>query len=115
MNTAAIETGHIRTLSRVMDEIRKIDSEMPTQMAHCLVLVALEPGITMKRMSEKLGLSQSSTSRNIAALGKQHRYGKPGYDLLAAKEDPVERRRKIVTLTAKGERVMRGIIEAMAN
>lgn len=75
-------------------------------MAHCLLIVALEPGITMKRMAEKLGLSQSSTSRNVSALSKTHRYGKPGYDLITAKEDPTERRRKIVTLTAKGERVM---------
>ncbi|MFG1488107.1 MarR family transcriptional regulator [Oceanospirillum sp. HFRX-1_2] len=86
----------------VITELRHIGPDMPIQTAATFLSVANEEGITMKRLSEKLGISQSSVSRNVAALSKTHRLNKPGYDLLYAMEDPTERRRKIVRLTPKG-------------
>lgn len=90
---------------KFLEEFRKIDPEMPMQMAATFVLVALLPGITMKELAERLGISQASCSRNVAALSKVHRLNKPGHDLVYAEEDPAERRRKIVRLTSKGTRV----------
>lgn len=88
-----------------IEEMRKIDPEMQAHTINIFVMVCLNPGITMKDLGERLGVSQATMSRNIAALGKVHRLNRPGYDLLQAEEDPVERRRKIVNLTAKGKRV----------
>lgn len=96
---------------RILEEFRKVEPEMPMQMAAAFLIVALEEGITMKRLGERLGISQSSCSRNIAALSKVHRLNKQGYDLVVAEEDPLERRRKIVKLTAKGKRVAEAIAE----
>lgn len=74
-------------------------------MAATFLLVAAREGITMKNLSEALGISQASCSRNIAALSKWHRLNKAGHDLVYTEEDPVERRRKIAFLTPKGKRV----------
>ena len=60
----------------------------------------------MQNLCEMTGLSQSSASRNIQALGKWHRLGKPGYDLVEAVDDPHDTRRKIMYLTAKGDKLM---------
>lgn len=89
----------------IIEEFRKLDPELPSQMGATFVLVAARPGITMKDMAEILGISQASCSRNVAALSKWHRLNKPGHDLVEAMEDPIERRRKIVKLTPKGKRV----------
>lgn len=89
----------------ILEEFRKLDPEMQLQMAATFTLVAMRPGITMKDMAEILGISQASCSRNVAALSKWHRLNKPGHDLVYSEEDPIERRRKIVKLTAKGKRV----------
>lgn len=97
----------------LLEELRKIDAEMPLQMATAFLTVASEEGITMKRLGEKLGISQSSCSRNVAALSKYHRLNKPGHDLLYATEDPEERRRKIVKLTPKGKRVAETLLEIL--
>src|SRR5690606_26063331 len=99
----------------LLKELRELDPEMPLQMATTFILVASSPGITMKDLSPQLGFSQASCSRNIAALSKVHRHNKPGHGLVYAIEDPVERRRKIVKLTARGEKLaarLRHIIEA---
>ena len=56
--------------------------------------------------------SRPSASRNIAALSKWHSFGKAGHDLVEAHEDPRERRRKLVQLTPKGQRLVK-ILEAI--
>lgn len=88
-----------------IEEMRKIDPEMQAHTINIFVMVCMNPGITMKDLGNRLGVSQATMSRNIAALGKVHRLNRPGYDLLQAEEDPIERRRKVVNLTAKGKRV----------
>lgn len=98
-------TKALVALFAAIEELRKIDPELPTQHAAAFITVAFQPGITMKEMADRLGISQSSSSRIVAALGKWHRLGKPGYDLVEASEDPAERRRKIMHLTPKGRRI----------
>jgi len=88
-----------------LEEFRKFDPEMQMQTAATLLLVAMRPGITTKELTGKLGISQASCSRNVAALSKMTRHGEPGPDLIVAEEDPRERRRKVMRLTPKGQRV----------
>lgn len=107
-----------KTLAKLADsleELRKLDDVMPIQMALCFITVAQHSGLTMKDLSDMTGLSQSSCSRNIAALSKWHRYQKPGHDVVRSEEDPTERRRKIVFLTAKGERIIKSLKEKLAD
>jgi DNA-binding MarR family transcriptional regulator len=49
----------------------------------------------------------------VAALGKWHKLGEPGLDLVEAVEDPIERRRKIMFLTPKGRAQVQEILSAM--
>lgn len=97
----------------VLKALRDIDAEMPIQTASVFFRVALQPGITMKELSELENISQSSCSRNVAALSKWHRLNKLGYDLVEAREDPAERRRKVVFLTHKGTVVMKDILNIL--
>tara|TARA_R100000808_G_C2133325_1_gene142088 strand:- start:1047 stop:1268 length:222 start_codon:yes stop_codon:yes gene_type:complete len=53
------------------------------------------------------GLSQASISRNCAALGSIHRKGLPGLGLIKTEEDIMDRKHKIVSLTPKGQNIMR--------
>lgn len=85
---------------------------MPIQMLQALLAVAKKPGITMHQLGEILNTSQASCSRNVAALGKSHKFGEPGLDLVEAVEDPVERRRKIMFLTPKGRARVQEILSA---
>jgi DNA-binding MarR family transcriptional regulator len=64
----------------------------------------------MQELAEESGLTQSSCSRNVAVLSRWEEFGKPGLDLVESFDDPRERRRKIVYLTANGKQKVQSII-----
>jgi DNA-binding MarR family transcriptional regulator len=80
-----------RTIS-VLEEFRKLDPEMQAQTVLTFLYVMDTPGISMTELSERVGYSQASTSRNVAALSEHQRLGKAGAGLLDAREDPANRR-----------------------
>ncbi len=98
--------GGLHALARALDEFRKLDAEIPPQQMLTFLWVCISPpGITMKELCERVGIAQSAMSRTVAQLGKYGSHGRPGYGLLDSEEDPAERRRKVVRLTSKGDRV----------
>jgi DNA-binding MarR family transcriptional regulator len=92
----------IHLLMRVLEEFRKLDPDLPIQYALSFLTLATNEGLSLGELATRLGIAQSSASRNVAALSAWHSFGKPGLDLVEAREDPRERRRKLVTLTSKG-------------
>jgi DNA-binding MarR family transcriptional regulator len=98
---------------KAIDAIRTDSDDMPAQQLLAFLAIALQPGLTMEQLGQNVGMSQASCSRNVSALSKWHRLGKPGADYVEAHEDPRERRRKIMHLTPKGKQVMRKAIEAL--
>jgi DNA-binding MarR family transcriptional regulator len=102
-------------LYRAIGEFRCIDPEMPIQSAALFLYSAIYPGCTMTDLQTSLGISQASCSRNVSALSEWHRLEKPGHGLLSATPDPMERRRKIVQLTGKGEQLASSLTEAVMN
>ena len=70
-------------------------------------------GRSMQELAQRADLAQSSISRNVAALGKWHRLQKPGLNLVETFEDPRDRRRKPVYLTAKGRNVIHKITKKL--
>lgn len=103
-------TKEINTVIKIIEAMREVYSEMPMQTAHCLLCVALRPGLTMQELGAMTNLSQSSASRNMQALGDWARAGKPGYKLVEVHDDPIDTRRKIMFLSAKGKALMEKII-----
>ena len=90
------------TLVHVLEAFRRLDPDLPIQYALSFMTIARNEGLSIGELAERLGIAQSSASRNVAALSRWHSFGKAGLDLVQAQEDPRERRRKIVTLTEKG-------------
>ena len=108
-----IRPDEIATVTRVLEAFRKLDPDLPIQYALSFMTVAQNEGISIGELADRLGIAQSSASRNVAALSRWHSFGKAGFDLVSAQEDPRERRRKIVALTDKGRAFLdelRGIV-----
>jgi len=102
----------ITLVVRVLEEFRRLDPDLPIQYALSFLTIAQHEGMSMGELAQHLGIAQSSASRNIAALSKWHSFGKAGHDLVEAHEDPRERRRKLVQLTPKGQKLVK-ILEAI--
>ena len=87
------------------------DTEMQAQTMRCFLRVALAPkeGVSMQQIIEDLDIAQSTLSRNIAMLSKFNRHKVSGHGFVESFEDPMERRRKLVKLTSKGQKVANGL------
>lgn len=93
---------------RLVQGIRQISSDMPLQQAHCFLLIAeTEDGLSLSDLAKKANIGLATASRYVAALGKLNRHREEGLQLIEAFEDPMERRKKIIRLTAKGKIAIR--------
>ncbi len=99
----------IDVLSVALEELRKLDPEMPMQTVMTFLTIARldhdhPNGVQMKRLRELVGISQASMSRNTVSLGKGST--RPGHKLILVREDPKHRRRKLVRLSQRGRALM---------
>ena len=110
-----------RKLKKLADCLRIIadltDSAEPLHQSQLLIEVARamvrDEKLEVSAIAERLGISTSASSRNVAALGDWHRLQKTGYQLVTTKLDPSDRRRKSVVLTRKGETVINQLMEKL--
>lgn len=94
----------IEAALKCIAELRKYDSEMPLPQVYCLFLLAQagEDGMSLTELSRKADIAMATASRYIGNLGKINRFKEEGFNLVEAYEDPMERRKKIIRLSAKG-------------
>jgi len=104
----------------VIEVIRNYHPKMETQTAHLFLELARSSesengseGLYMKDLADILGVAQSSASRSVALLSKWLKYDTPGLGWIEAYENPMNRRLKILKLTAKGEKVKQEIARAV--
>lgn len=98
---------------RVFKKIQELDPEMPLGMVFALFVIASkEPeGLSLSDLAKEANIGLASASRYVSALGKQDRRRQKGFELVDAREDPMERRKKIVTLTPKGRVLIKKLTE----
>jgi DNA-binding MarR family transcriptional regulator len=111
------ERTNLHKLWNALELMRSIHKEMPLQMASLFLFVAANGKPTMSQLADSLGISQSSCSRLTATLTDQYKDTqgnlRDGFGLLKSAEDPMERRRKIVTLTAQGKALATTLAEKL--
>lgn len=95
----------LEEILRCVNELRRVDSEMPLPQVHCLFLLAKagEEGLSLTELAQQADIAMATASRYIGNLGKINRFKEEGFKLVEAFEDPMERRRKIIRLTGKGK------------
>tara|TARA_E500000331_G_scaffold357848_1_gene421262 strand:- start:1231 stop:1635 length:405 start_codon:yes stop_codon:yes gene_type:complete len=89
----------------VLSLFRGMNNEIQAQTMQLFVCVGMsnKEEIPMTTLAPRLGLSQASVSRNVSFFMKENRYKEKGLGLLETREDPMERRKKLVKLTNKGK------------
>lgn len=110
MTMNARRLGH---LMEVLQIFRSVDSHLPAQTAHCFVVVAEHPGISMAEIGRRVGLVQSSCSRNVGTLGSGYGGGSHAHGLVEMRSDPAGGGRMLVYPTAKGLRLASDLVAAM--
>lgn len=85
-----------------VEELRKIDPELPMQVAHVLLLIAKYPGLSQREVAARTKIGKSSASRIVEGLS--------GRGLVSTTEDTIDRRVHVLMLTDQGHRVVRRIV-----
>lgn len=91
----------------LVEELRKIDPELPMQVAHVLLVIARYPGLCQREVAARTQIGKSSASRIIEGLSAR------GRGLVSATEDAIDRRVKVLMLTDQGRRVVRRIVAGL--
>jgi DNA-binding MarR family transcriptional regulator len=96
---------------RLLSGIQRVDPEMPLQQVMCLLVIAeAEEGLSLTDVAKKVGISLTTASRYVSALGKLNRHRTEGLKYIESHEDPMERRKKIIRITTKGKIALRNIL-----
>jgi DNA-binding MarR family transcriptional regulator len=98
---------------KVAELFRVKDTEVPGQLVSVFCYIASHNPCNLQAISEALGMSHNSTSRNTDWLSSHHRLGKSGMGLIVKYTDPLNLRRKVVKLTPKGEQMIINIKEIL--
>ena len=111
MNTDASNRIVANRVLQVLDIFRELDPDMPMGEAVSFTLIALGEtkeggGMTVTELGDRGGFALASASRYMKSLGKKNRHGDPGHEIVADSRDPLDERRKVLRLTAKGMRVI---------
>ncbi|OUD09342.1 hypothetical protein BVC71_09400 [Marivivens niveibacter] len=101
---------NFRTIFRLLNAFREVDRDIPISTALVFCWVALNEGATQVEMRNTLDMPSATSSRNLAALSKVHRLGKPGLDLIEWVENPEDRRAKLFFLSRKGEALLEELL-----
>lgn len=71
-----------------------------------------DTGLSVTEVSKLGGFALSSASRYVQNLGVQDRHKRPGLELVSDNVDMMERRRKILRITAKGQATVEDVAAA---
>ena len=104
----------LRRFNKALQQVRtSIDPTVPTPLVPAFVQVALNEGKSLTELAQLLGSSPSTVSRHLLDLGERNRKKEPGYGLVDSRQNPMELRRNIYTLTTKGRLLAASIADAV--
>jgi DNA-binding MarR family transcriptional regulator len=102
----------LRNQYNALEPFREVRSTMPLQYVTAFLLVATEEHLNVTEYAKRAGTSQSLMTRHLADLGDVNRHHEEGYGLVEAYDDLMDRRNRLVRLSAKGKHVAWKMCEA---
>lgn len=104
------EKATLRTWIEMLQRVRREIGDIPVQMLATLLEAAVEEDLSIQDIELKLKMTKAAASRNVMALTQLNARREEGYGLLLTREDGLDRRRKLVALTSRGERVVKSLL-----
>jgi DNA-binding MarR family transcriptional regulator len=109
-NNQAVETLK-QALTVIRTETGEVDLYTHTLLIFLHVAHSGKRGITGSELEAKLKMATSSVFRNTRILAGGREGSTKALGLVQVEEDPLERRRKVFTLTTKGEQLVSKLAE----
>lgn len=96
---------------QIMELFRTLDTNMPIgEVVSFLTIAALETEdggfTTVTELGLRGGFSLASASRHMRSLSIESRQGYAGHDVVTATVDPMDARRRLLSISPKGQRII---------
>lgn len=89
------------------------DPNITSNLVQTFIAVAMHEGESLTEIAASMGAKMSTVSRHLLDLGERNRKMEAGYQLVDRRQDPMNLRVNIYTLTPKGKLLAQAITEAM--
>jgi DNA-binding MarR family transcriptional regulator len=110
----ADQVATLKKALKALDPFFSIRKTMPLQVVQALLLVATDPGHNVTWYADKAGISASLMTRHLADIGEWNRYHLPGLGLVEQFHNVMDKRERLLRLTAEGRRIAKGIHDALS-
>jgi DNA-binding MarR family transcriptional regulator len=97
-------------LVRALFRLQSIYSEMTIPQAMCLFYIAQNQKVTQQSLYQDVGIRKGTATRTVAFLSHYGSGRLPALGLVDTIEDPNDRRQRVLSLTAKGKRLIEQIL-----
>jgi DNA-binding MarR family transcriptional regulator len=105
--------AEVLPLMKANELLRMIRKDIKSQYLTIFYYVASHDPCYLKSIEEDLGFSQGACSRGSDYLSETDRFGKPGLNWITKREDNLDARRMVLSLTPTGKAVIRQLKEAL--
>ncbi len=112
-STTDAQRGMLKSLYNALRPFRSVRETMPLQYVTAFLLVAQDEHQNVTEYAKRAGTSQSLMTRHLADIGEVNRYHEEGMGLVEAYDDLMDRRNRLVRLSAKGKHVVWEMGEAL--
>jgi DNA-binding MarR family transcriptional regulator len=102
----------VKRVNASLKPFRSLRETMPLQYVSAFLEVATDEHQNVTEYAKRVGTSQSLMTRHLADLGTVNRYHEEGFGLVETYEDLMDRRNKLVRLTAKGKHIVWSMAQA---
>jgi DNA-binding MarR family transcriptional regulator len=104
------EAAAITQILALLDPLFAIRATLPARAIQAFLLVAQKEGLSVGEYAKRAGLSPTSMSRNLLDMGERDRNFEEGAGLVEGKENVLNRREKLYSLTPKGRALLASIV-----
>lgn len=106
------EKAALKTTLEALKPFKALRASMPLQYVMAFLQVALEEGLTVTEYAKRANTSQSLMTRHLADVGETNRYHEQGFGLVEQFDNVMDRRERLIRLTAKGRHVVYEMAQA---
>jgi len=108
------ERDALERFSRALKHLRTImGRNVPSQIIQAYLVVALDEGRPVNEYATILGASQTTASRHLMDLSDRRRSRQEGFKLLYRRDNPLDEREKLVTLSPHGKAMRQLVLETL--
>jgi DNA-binding MarR family transcriptional regulator len=108
------EREALQRLYRALSHLRAMmGPTVPSQVIMAYLAVALEEGCTLSDYANRLGTNLSTASRHFMDLAERNRRKEAGFMLILRRDNPLNEREKLMTLSGQGKLMRRLVLETL--